>query len=240
MTLKTFVKPRRMMRSGLGLILLGLVATACDGPSWFNPNVGSPPADTAPLSSPGADPGLAPPPPPAGAFLAQLSPAQTAQLKSLGVDVVVPGAVPPEFSVVDLRIDDSDLGLGYLIVYQDAANRCFAVEFAAGNISDPLATESQVPIQPPLFAGQSYDLNYGEFEDGEMRLQFPGSNLYTDWLAGEFGFYRLIGAPYIGELFQPLQGCENITPDEAVALVESFTVLTADSIGDGPPPGQTP
>jgi hypothetical protein len=42
----------------------------------------------------------------------------------------------------------------------------------------------------------------------------------------------LIGATYIGELFETLRGCEDIAPEEAVALAESLTVLTADPMGE--------
>ncbi|MBD0336652.1 MAG: hypothetical protein ICV62_14280, partial [Cyanobacteria bacterium Co-bin13] len=83
------------------LRLIGVVAGlafflgACDAFS------SAPDQDTAPLGEPEA--ALPPPPPPQGAFLAQLTPEQTAQLNALGVEVVAPGLVPPTFSVVDIR-----------------------------------------------------------------------------------------------------------------------------------------
>ncbi|TVQ06714.1 MAG: hypothetical protein EA368_16360 [Leptolyngbya sp. DLM2.Bin27] len=179
-----------------------------------------------------------------------MSPEQTSQLNGLGVDVVVPGEVPPSFSIVEMRLDQS--GPAYLVVYQNEANQCFAVEFAATGIDAPPATEGRLPIQPPLFSepdsalggtpgdAPGYGLNYGPFAAADMRAQFPEPNLFTDWLIGPSGAYRLIGAAYIGDLFEPLRGCEDIAPQDAVALAESLTVLTTDSMGEPVAPGQLP
>jgi hypothetical protein len=173
----------------------------------------------------------APPPPPAGAFLGQMPPAQTSQLASLGVEVVVPGEVPPDFAIAELRVDQGDPGPGYLVVYQNAANQCFAVEFASESFGAPPATANRIAIQPPLF-GEGYSLNYGPFADADMQAQFPEPNLFTDWMLGPSGAYRLIGASYIGDLFEPLHDCEDVSPEAAAALAESLTVLTDDPMGD--------
>ncbi|MEA5452459.1 hypothetical protein VB780_28050 [Leptolyngbya sp. CCNP1308] len=209
------------------LLVMGL-ASACDRPA---PTATS----SAPLDTPVAE---GPPPPPEGAFLAQMSPTQTDQLTSLGIEVVVPGQVPPSFAIVEMRVDSSDTGPGYLVVYQNDRSQCFAVEFAAEGIGDPPATESRIPIQPPLFGDQGYGLNYGPFTEADLRAEFPNANLFTDWMVGTSGAYRLVGAAYIGDLFESLQSCEDVSPEEAVALVESFTVLTADPMAD--PLGNTP
>ena len=225
-----------------GLIAFGVLTlvAACDGQ-----NTGSISGDTEPLNpetSDNAPPsaGSAPPPPPAGSFLGQLPPEQTSQLASLAVEVVAPGAVPPSFSVVDIRTEQPvaeeggpDAGTSYLIVYQDPANRCFAVEFASEGFMPPPPTESRLPIQPPLFDEGDYGLNYGPFTEEDMRSQFPDDNFFTDWLVGPAGAYRLVGASYIGSLFPALASCEDISPEAAVNLVESFTVLTPEEYGDG-------
>jgi hypothetical protein len=171
--------------------------------------------------------------------LGQIPPDQTSQLTGLGVEVVVPGQVPPSFSIAELR-SSSDPSPSYLVVYQNAVNQCFAVEFAAEGIDTPPATESRIPIQPPLFGDRGYSLNYGPFAEAGLQAKYPGSNLFTDWMTGPSGAYRLIGATYIGGLFEALRGCQDISPDEAVALAESLTVLTGDPMGDTPLPGQTP
>jgi len=231
--------------SFVSLLALTL-AVACEGqPTGSDPSPSNAePSNTEPLvaesdaTPPPPNPG--PPPPPAGAFLAQLPPAQTSQLANLGVEVVVPGAVPATFSVVEIRTDqpapdsaNPAAGTSYIVVYQDSSNRCFAVEFATDGIGDPPATESRLPIQPPLFGDQGYGLNYGAFAEEDMQAQFPGSNLYTDWLIGPSGAYRLVGAAYIGSLFQTLASCEDIDPQAAVSIVESFTVLSPEDVGDG-------
>lgn len=214
-------------------LVIALGAAACDPSSPANQaptNQGE--VLNAPLSSDvGAPVPLAPPPPPEGAFLAQLAPEQTAQLNSLGVDVVVPGVVPPNFRVVDLRISQGDVGVGYIVVYQSTENQCFGVEFADGGIGDPPATENRLPIQPPLFSDAAYGLNYGEFTDAEMRSQFPGSNLFTDWLIGQSGAYRLMGVTLLSSFFPDLT-CNDVPPETAVDLVESFTILTAEPMSE--------
>jgi hypothetical protein len=239
----------------IGVALLGLLPIACDP---ADPN-GSLPTETAPNETPtnGADAGnvpnsmaldaeleapagendlSAPPPPPPGAFLAQLSPDQVAQLTSLGIDVVVPGNVPPTFQVADLRITQGDTGLSYLIVYQNASNQCFAVEYVDGDTLPPLATENRVPIKPPLFTDESgnpsYGLNYGKFTDPEWQAKFPEPNLYTDWLAGPSGYYRLTGAAEIKALFATFNHCQDLDPKEAVAIAESFTLITKEPMGE--------
>lgn len=209
------------------LLTVGL-ASACDSPPPPSP-------PSVPLDAPLAE---GPPPPPEGAFLAQMSPTQTSQLASLGVEVVVPGQVPPSFAIAEMRVDSSETGPGYLVVYQNDRSQCFAVEFAAEGIGDSPATESRIPIQPPLFGDQGYGLNYGPFVDADVRAELPDFNLFTDWMVGTSGAYRLVGASYIGDLFESLQTCEDISPEEAVALAESFTVLTDEPMGD--PLGGTP
>lgn len=232
----------------LGAVLVGLVPVACDQSA---PNADAPnEADNATtpetpnsmaldaeLQAPaGEDDPSTPPPPPPGSFLAQLSPDQMAQLTSLGIDVVVPGNVPPVFQVADLRITQGDMGLSYLIVYQSADNQCFAVEYVDSGTLTPLATENRVAIKPPLFTDEngnpSYGLNYGKYSDPEWQAKFPDSNLYTDWLAGPSGYYRLTGAADIKALFTTFDNCKDIDPQDAVAIVESFTLITAEPMGE--------
>ncbi|MFH7243248.1 MAG: hypothetical protein ACHWZW_10410 [Spirulina sp.] len=231
----------------IGAVLLGLLPAACDrpvpsgsAPAESNPATGDAPNSMAleadPQSPAGENDPLAPPPPPPGAFLAQLSPDQVAQLTSLGIDVVVPGTVPPAFQVADLRITQGDMGTSYLIVYQNASNQCFAVEYVDGGTLTPLATENRVPIKPPLFTDEngnpSYGLNYGKYSDPEWQAKFPEPNLYTDWLAGPSGYYRLTGAAEIKALFATFDACKDIDPQDAVAIAESFTLITTEPMGE--------
>lgn len=240
--------------AGLGAgVLVGLLSVACgqsapnDAANTVNPDEvatgAASEAETAnsmalnAVPAPAAEDGLSnPPSPPPGAFLAQLSPDQTAQLTSLGIDVVVPGTVPPSFRVADLRITQGDM-VSYLIVYQNAENQCFAVEYADGGTLDPLATENRLPINPPLFTqdngAQTYGLNYGKYAEPEWQAKFPETNLYTDWLAGPSGYYRLTGATEIKAMFATFDACQDVEPETAVALVESFTLITTEPMGSG-------
>ncbi|WP_017297483.1 hypothetical protein [Nodosilinea nodulosa] len=218
------------------LLIVGLL-TACNGQPQTSQGQNF--ADTStPLNA--AGPSGGPPPPPEGAFLAQMSPSQTSQLTSLGVDVVVPGQVPPSFAIVEMRVDQS--GPSYLVVYQNDSRQCFAVEFAAAGFDAPPATENSAPIHPPLFGDRDYNLHYGPFTDADLRAKFGDANLFTDWLIGSSGAYRLIGASYIGELFEALKECQDISPEQGVALAESLTVLNGDPTGDpmGDPMGDGP
>ncbi|HSM80548.1 MAG TPA: hypothetical protein VLS96_02625 [Nodosilinea sp.] len=231
---------------GLGLAIVAL-ATACDPPPPSTAPLDLP-STSAPEAAAGSDAdsadglgsgpgGEGPPPPPAGAFLAQMTPEQTAQLTQLGVEVVVPGQVPPAFSVAEMRVSQSDPAPSYLVVYQDEADQCFAMEFAAEGFGDLPATENRLSIKPPLFGDQSYGLNYGPFVDADLSAQAPQANLFTDWMIGSSGAYRLVGAAYIGDLFDQLRSCTDISPEAAVALAESLTVLSTDPMGapvDGP------
>lgn len=215
---------------GVGLFL-ALALSGCNSP----PETNNPPP--SPETSPEI-PAAVPPPPPQGAFLAQLTPDQTAQLKSLGVEVAVPGVVPPTFSVVEIQAKPAagsgpGSGASYAIVYQDSTNRCFIIEFAADGIGDPPVTEHRIPIHPPLFTEREYGLNYGVYQDQSLRKQFPEPELFTDWLMGNSGAYRLIGGSYIQAAFPNQSDCKDITPEEAVQIVESLTVITSEVIGDG-------
>lgn len=215
------------------LILLFGGLGACGGASE------PPDAATVPLNgAESAVPPPVPPPPPQGAFLAQLTPEQTAQLNALGVEVVVPGVVPPTFSVTEIRGKAAtgsgpDGGAAYAILYRDSQSRCFAIEFAASGIGDLPATKNRLPIQPPLFADQGYGLNYGVYQETAMRQQFPKPELYTDWLISPAGAYRLIGANYINVTFPSQAKCQDITPTEAKEIAESLTVIAPEVMGDG-------
>lgn len=216
---------------GLSICLVGILG-ACGGSKETTNQA------TAPLGDAPPAPPVVPPPPPQGAFLAQLTPEQTAQLNGLGVEIVVPGVVPPTFTATEIR-GQSATGSGpsggatYSILYRDGDNHCFAVEFAGSGIGDMPATEKRLPIKPPLFEDKGYGLNYGVYQDESMRAQFPDPELYTDWLMGKSGGYRLIGANYINTTFPDQTKCQDIRPEEAQKIVESFTVLAPEVIGDG-------
>lgn len=179
----------------------------------------------------------APPPPPPGAFVAQITPSQTAELKQLGVEVAVPTAVPPEFQAIILKTEqkpgEPGGGPAYTLVYRDLVNHCFAIEFTTGGIGSTPETDYRTAIAPPGFPGQDYGLNFGPYKDAKLRQSSPGSQLSSDWIQGKSGFYRLVGASTIHQTFPDQGDCQDIAPDAAVAIVESLAYLTDDIIGDG-------
>lgn len=165
----------------------------------------------------------APPPPPSGSFLAQLAPDQTAQLNQLGVEVVVPGVVPPGFRVAATAMDDA----GYTIAYRNDQSRCFGVEFSR-NPADSPAMAQAIPVSPPLFSEGDYALNF------ELPADSP-RGLASDWLLGSQGAYRLVGSPSLNA-FEGLSDCQNVDPEMAVEIIESFTIISPDIVGDGESP----
>ena len=157
-----------------------------------------------------------------------------AELKTLGVPVVIPTAIPAGFAVAQVTVDKgNDRDQGYSILYQDPDNRCFLVEFTAGGIGGTPTTEYRIPLKPPLFPALDYGLNYGPFVDPELRSQFPEPELMSDWLEHGGGFYRLAGAAYINETQTPSAPCQDLTPEAAVTIIDSLTEVTDDITGDG-------
>lgn len=219
----------RVYRAVLGgLVLVGLVACG-------SPEAASPP-DTAAAPEPTGGPAPEPPPPPQQAFLALLTPEQTAALRALQVPIVVPTAIPAGFAVSQVITEPAGADLGdpnYQLLYRGPDDRCFVVEYAAGGVGDIPATAYRVPVQPPLFPGEAYGLNYGPYADPDLRSQFPEPELASDWLIGEQGAYRLAGAAYINDTLAPTPPCQDIDPDTAVTLIESLTLLTNTIEGDG-------
>ncbi len=208
-------------------------AIACGDPSSSPPidAITSDPATAVPAPPPG------PPAPPADAFLALLSPEHMAELKTLGVPVVIPTNIPAGFTVTQITVDGGDArDKGYGILYQDPENRCFLVEFTAGGVGGTPTTEYRIPLNPPLFPavgdGLSYGLNYGPFVDPDLRSQFPEPDLMSDWLEYGGGFYRLAGAAYINDTQPPTPPCQDLSPEVAVTIINSFTEVADEIVGD--------
>jgi hypothetical protein len=157
-----------------------------------------------------------------------------AQLKTLAVPIVIPTEIPDGFAAAAVTVAaGNDLEQGYSILYRDPDNRCFLVEYTAGGIGGTPATEYRLPLNPPLFPTADYGLNYGPFIDPDLRSQFPEPELMSDWLEYSGGFYRLAGAAYINDQQSPAPPCQDLAPEEAVTIIESFTEVADEIVGDG-------
>ncbi|MEM9979070.1 MAG: hypothetical protein AAF808_15700 [Cyanobacteria bacterium P01_D01_bin.2] len=170
-----------------------------------------------------------PPPPPPNAYLAQLSPDAANQLVDLGIDIAVPTYLPPTMVLASYGAGEASEGPGggpfYWLVYRDGQDRCFAIEYTSGGIGG-ISLENQESLELPLF-GEGYSLYHGQFPNGaEENLSQP--DLFTDWLAGTDGFYRLAGAGLINAQNYDQGDCSNITVDEAIAVAESLIYLPTD------------
>ena len=180
------------------------------------------------------EPELSPPPPPDSAFLALLAPEQTAQIKALGFPLVVPTAIPAGFGIEQVETSQDDRFSGYQILYRDGRDRCFLVEYTSGGVGDMPQTEERIAINPPLVESTtSFGLNYGRYTDPNLASQFSDPVLMSDWLPIKGGFYRLTGAAYANQLLDPTPACQDITPEEAVAIVESSALVSEEIQGDG-------
>lgn len=201
------------------LAALLLTLTSCQT-TPDNPSAGP----TAPTISPSGN-STAPPPPPANAYLAQLPPEATNQLTTLDVDIVIPTYLPANMTLANHSAGETEGNLYYWLVYRDEQNRCFGIEYASININR-ISLENKEPLNSNLF-GNLYSLYHGKFPNGGTG-ELSASDLFTDWLEGEDGFYRLVGAGIVTGQDYGQTDCVNITVQEAIAVAESLSYLPND------------
>ncbi|MEM9903454.1 MAG: hypothetical protein AAF921_00295 [Cyanobacteria bacterium P01_D01_bin.44] len=196
-----------------------------------------PEADSKTLPPPAS--GGGPPPPPTGSFFALLPPEATADLAALEIPAAVPSYLPEGFTLADYETgqgkssgQSSGPGGGdyYWLIYRDAQNRCFTIEYTSGGVGG-IVLENQLPISSPLF-GPGYSLYYGQYEDASLREQFPEPDMFSDWMSGDQGLYRLTGAEQTMQTYEQTN-CTDLPPQEAVKVVESLTYLETEITGDG-------
>lgn len=229
-------RPLRPAALGLGLLLI--LGGACGGETPPAEKPGIPPAnvpepdDTLATPTP-LDLEAGPPPPPDSAFLALMTPEQTAEIKALSVPLVLPTSIPAGFAVERVSTTSDSGVTGYQVLYRDGGDRCFVVEYTTAGVGSSPSTDYRLPITAPLFDdGTAYGLNYGSYTDSELRRTFPEPDLMSDWLSLETGAYRLAGAAYINDRLAPPSPCKDVTPEEAVRIVESSALITDELIGD--------
>nr|MBX2865597.1 hypothetical protein [Leptolyngbyaceae cyanobacterium MAG.088] len=174
-------------------------------------------------SSPNAK---APPPPPPNSYLAQLPPEATGQLVDMGINIVIPTYLTQNMALANYGVGGLDgNGAYYWLVYRDDNSRCFAIEYLSGGIED-IWLEKQESLRSDLF-GEGYSLYHGKFPNGSDG-ELPESDLFTDWFAGEDGFYRLVGAGLVNSQDYGQGDCSNLTVKEAISIAESLSYLPTD------------
>lgn len=176
-----------------------------------------------------------PPPPPGSAFLGRLTPEQTAEIEALSLPLVLPSDIPGEFSVAQVITQPGDRFAGYQILYRSGGDRCFLIEYASGGVGGTPETDNRQPISPPILqnGAAEFGLNYGNYKDPALREQFPAASLMSDWLPVAGGFVRFAGAALINSTLQPSAPCQNVTVEEAIAIINSLAVITEGFFGDG-------
>ncbi|WNZ45787.1 hypothetical protein Q2T42_28765 [Leptolyngbya boryana CZ1] len=171
-----------------------------------------------------------------------LSPSQQASLKSLGIEIAVPSAIPAGYTVIKVDTEPCPenasrsekgtcrFGPQYGIVYRNAEqNSCFAIEATGGGVGG-VPREYAAKVKTELLGETS--LLFGQ-ENGEFKtpsaeqLDSPQPNLLTDW-AGVGPFYRISGGDTARDAYykggSPL--CQNtITPNQAIEIMQSITWL---------------
>lgn len=152
--------------------------------------------------------------------------AQQSDLKSLGIQVAVPGYIPRSFQVAKVTIqcpakvkENCRPGPSYAIIFRSPSGTCFAIEAVAGGIGD-VNLEQTVPVTSKLF---------GPTEIGFLNSRWPERSdpnldpLFSDWLARSprsGPVYRLYSSK--GE---PAYCTSRISLDEGVKIVTSLKWL---------------
>ncbi len=218
--------PQPQLSQLIKVLLCALTIIGCrpEFPSADTPSATSEPAITAPVDMAAAPP----PPPPPNSYLAHLPPDVTNQLASLGIKIVIPTYLTQNMTLANYGVSTAaDSSSYYWLVYRDTQNRCFAIEYAASGGMADISLENQEPLDIALF-GEDYSLYHGKFPKTGEQGALPEADLFTDWLAGEDGSYRLIGAGLINAQDYGQGDCTNITVGEAITVAESLSYLPSD------------
>lgn len=210
-----------------GLLLITLISCRETPPTADAPAVADTITTLAPDNGPpGESLGNLPPPPPENSYLAQLPPDATNQLVSLAIDIAIPTYLPANMTLANYGIGETAAGSSYYwLVYRDNQNHCFAIEYSSRGSND-MSLENKELLDHVLF-GEGYHLYHGKFPNGEIG-ELPTSDLFTDWLEGDSGFYRLVGAGLVNAQDYGQEDCVNITVKEAISVAESLSYLPTD------------
>lgn len=160
---------------------------------------------------------------------AEISVADRAAIRQLGVPLVVPTDLPPETYLSDVVVESApDFGQGYTLYYryflpEMATATCFQVEYADGGFGGPVPPNSQ-PITAPAIAqpGQTYSLYWAGDDSPNEDSPFLANAVFSDWIEvpGVPGGYRLSSGLIESER---VRACNWIDPDSAARIVSSLS-----------------
>lgn len=150
----------------------------------------------------------------------KLNKSQINLLRSLGTTIAAPTYTPPKFRlqsvIAELSSNTRIGGINYKLIYRSNLapdqTLCFAIESTNGGIGGIPTGENSYPTNSKSFGKSS--IEFGKYGNNSE------PTLLGEWL-GNGPFYRFTGAGVIPELSL----CENITPEEAVKVVESLQYL---------------
>lgn len=148
-----------------------------------------------------------------------LTSAQIQKLNLLGLRIAVPTYLPTGFraSSVEIKPGRAPGRPGYTISYRGSDNTCFAINSGRGRLGSPSMEGFQTFPINALFPGRG-TMYYGRSVNSS---QDSSPSLFSSPIEARDGrWYAFQGAGS-----RELSGCKNISPQEAVRVIESLQYL---------------
>ncbi|MEB3294235.1 MAG: hypothetical protein VKJ24_13840 [Synechococcales bacterium] len=159
---------------------------------------------------------------------AKLSSSQVRELRSLGIEILVPTDIGRDFRVVKLDLSrDSRFGPGYDILYKNSQNVCFTMSSTKGGIGGP-AFEFSRQVKNERLGATS--ILFGDAvvnaprKPSDKELDRTYTTLYTAWIrpigqtSGNFYSFA--------SFVNPKLGCQSsVTPRRAIGYFQSIRSL---------------
>ncbi|HEY9737169.1 MAG TPA: hypothetical protein V6D06_12835 [Trichocoleus sp.] len=169
--------------------------------------------------------------------------AYQAALQTLGIDVLVPGTVPPGFTVSKLEVEPCPVdypyregeicrfGPAYRITYRDDNSTCFAIEAVGGGVGGAVP-EYSFDVETALFGVVPIGFGQFGFQPGQPigpsrqmptldQRQSPQANTMSGWM-GTGPFYRVVTDLQNDNVFPCFR---SITPEAVGEIVTTLKWL---------------
>jgi hypothetical protein len=159
---------------------------------------------------------------------AKLSASQVQELRSLGIEILVPTDIGNDFRVTKLELNrDSRFGPGYEILYKNSQNVCFMMRSTKGGIGGPAyefsrsVKNDRLGSTPMLFGNGIVN---APSKPSDKDLDRTYNALYTSWIrpvrqtSGNFYSFA--------SFVNPKLGCQSgVTPRRAIGYFTSIRAL---------------